>query len=173
MSSRTVYTLIGVAVVVLVQNTPAQQHKAGLWEVTSKTSLMQRGDPEGHFKPDVTGEQSRDSATLPACYTGDLINQYGVALPPSLRDCELLNVVRRPESLRADVSCAGTYNGKGSLETVWIDENHITGKVHFTSKSRGTPPMMIRWTQDVSAVFKGADCGSIRPRLIPAKPASH
>ena len=146
-----------------------EAHKTGLWEVTTKTVIQQSGDVEGRLNGNQPGG-SGSMGSLPVCYSSDLINHYGIALPPSLRDCELSNVIDKPDSFRADLSCKGTYNGKGSVETTWTDEDHVTGKVHFTSKTRDAQPMMIRWNQDLTAVFKSADCGNVKPRVIPQRP---
>jgi hypothetical protein len=167
------HILIVTCMLSLVSASRAQTHKPGLWEVTTKTTIQQPGDPEGHFNSSSLGNQGGSPATLPACYTNDLINKYGIALPPSLRDCDLSNVTASADSFRADLTCKGSYNGKGSLESTWTDEDHAVGKVHFTSKTRDDQPRMVRWTQDVSAVYKGADCGTVRPRTIPVKPAAH
>jgi hypothetical protein len=165
--------LIGAGLLSVGAAGSAQTHKAGLWQVTTKTTIQQPGDPEGHFNGNSLGDQGGGTATLPACYTSDLISKYGFVLPPSLRDCELSNIVQTSDSFRADLTCKGSYNGKGSVESTWTDEDHVTGKVHFISKTRDDQPRIVRWTQDVNAEFKNADCGSVRPRHIPVKPEAH
>ncbi len=151
----------------------AQAHKAGLWDVTTKTIIQKRGDVEGRLNASQLGSSAdaADPGSLPACYSSDLINRYGVVLPPSLRDCELSNVTQSAGSFRADMVCKGSFNGKGSIESTWTDEDHVIGKVHFVSETRDAQPMIVRWTQNVTAVFKSADCGNMRPRTVPAKPA--
>lgn len=149
----------------------AQTHKPGLWEVTTHTIRSHRGDPEARFNGNSLAGGEAETATLPACYTRELIEGYRIVLPPSLRDCALLNVHRTPRSVAADLSCKGTFNGRGSLETTWTDEDHAAGKVHFASRSRGAHPVILQWAEEVTATYKGSDCGNVRPRSAPVKPA--
>jgi Protein of unknown function (DUF3617) len=104
------------------------------------------------------------------CLTQAQIDKYGVILPPSLRDCEISNVVQKPNSFSADMMCKGAYNGKGSIESIWTDDDHASGKVRFVAKSRDSAaPMSIAWTQESTAVFKSPDCGSVKPRPMPTQ----
>ncbi|HEY1984708.1 MAG TPA: DUF3617 family protein [Terracidiphilus sp.] len=148
----------------------AQTRKPGLWEVTSNTKIQQPGDAPGNFNASSSAAQSSAEPNgFPQCYTRELIDTYGIVLPPSLRDCTLSNIVKNDTTFNADMTCKGTYNGRGTIESTWSDENHVTGKVRFVAKTKdSTNALAMHWTQDVSAVFKSADCGNIRPRRIPA-----
>jgi hypothetical protein len=148
----------------------AQTRKAGLWDVTSTTTIQQRTNSPGTSGTDASPAQSSaPPAPIPMCLTQSMIDKYGVFLPPSLRDCELSHVVQKPNSFLADLSCKGSYNGTGSIETTWADDEHAVGKIHFVSKTKNSAnAISLRWTQDGTAVFKSADCGTIRPRAVPA-----
>lgn len=108
-------------------------------------------------------------AGLPICLTRELVDHYGVILPPSLKDCDLSNVQRTASSFKADMTCKGGYNGFGSVESTWTDPDHVIGKVRFVSKTRGTDDTRaLTWIQESRAVFKNSDCGEVKPRRIPA-----
>jgi hypothetical protein len=147
----------------------AQSRKAGLWEVSSTTTFQRSENPAD--KSSTEAQPPSQSAPMAVCFTQSMIDTYGVVLPPSLRDCELSHVVQQPNRFSADLTCKGSYNGTGSLETTWSDPDHAAGKIRFVAKTRssGSAPLMLRWSQDSSAVFKSSDCGTVQPRRIPAK----
>jgi len=149
----------------------AQTRKAGLWEVTTTTTVQQPGERAGMFAGVSNNTSPSSSAEpIPMCLTQTLIDTYGIALPPSLKDCEISNAARKPASFMADMTCKGRFNGKGSIESAWTDEEHGKGAVHFIGKIKeGTNYLTMGWTQNVTAVFKSADCGGVKPRTIPAK----
>ena len=150
----------------------AQSRKAGLWEMTSKTTVLQPGNRPGTTTNSGTSTQAQASEPegLPVCLTQAQIDKYGVILPPSLRDCEISNVVQKPDSFSADMMCKGSYNGKGSIESTWTDDDHASGEIRFVAKSRdSSAPMSIAWTQESTAVFKSPDCGSVKPRPMPTQ----
>jgi hypothetical protein len=152
----------------------AQSRKAGLWEITTKTAILQPGNRVGTTinNGSDTQAQSTEPAGLPVCLTQAQIDKYGVILPPSLHDCELSNVVQKPDGISADMTCKGTYNGKGSIESTWTDDDHASGKIRFVAKTRDTSrPMSITWTQEAIAVFKSTDCGNVKPRPTPSADA--
>lgn len=149
----------------------AQNGKAGLWEVASRTTFQQSGSV-GMFNATQPANSPSDAAPgLPVCLSQEVVDKFGVVLPPSLRDCELSHVVRQPNHMSADLTCSGRTNGKGSIDSAWTDEDHVQGKIHFVGKAKHGPnnTITMTWTEDSNAVFKNTDCGSVRPRTIPAK----
>jgi hypothetical protein len=147
--------------------------KPGLWLVATSTQLQQKGEAPANFGA-RTGKQPSLPADggVPECLTKEIIDNYGVILPPSLKSCEVYNVQKTENSFKADMSCKGGYNGFGSVESTWKDADHVVGKIRFVSKSKDSDDARsLTWTEDASAVFKSADCGNIRPRALPAKPA--
>jgi len=158
------YALIGV-VAAWAQPT----HKSGLWMIASTTRILQPGETPGNFVANGKSDDGQASpGGSPACLTSELIHKYGVILPPSLKDCELSNVLETAQSFKADLSCKGGYNGFGSVESTWTDEDHVVGKIRFVSKSRETNnTRAMTWTQESTAVFKNSDCGEVKPRKIP------
>jgi hypothetical protein len=165
-----VFFILMLCLLAVVPFSGAQSRKAGLWEVTTKTAILQPGNRVGTTinNGSDTQAQSTEPAGLPVCLTQAQIDKYGVILPPSLRDCELSNVVQKPDGVSGDMICKGTYNGKGSIESTWTDDDHASGKIRFVAKSRDTSkPMSITWTQESTAVFKSPDCGNVKPRPMP------
>lgn len=148
-----------------------ETRKAGLWMIATETQIQQPGEAPGNF---VAHRQGDDAAVpaggVPVCLTREMIDTYGVILPPSLKDCELSNVLQTADSFKADMTCKGAYNGVGSVESTWMDEDHVVGKVRFVSKTKGTTDVRaLTWMQQATAVFKSSDCGAVRPRKIPVK----
>jgi hypothetical protein len=143
----------------------------GNLRLSTITTIQQSGNRVGMFASTSPGSSPTGNAqTIPVCLTEPLIDTYGIALPPSLRDCEISNVQRKPDSITADMTCKGRYSGKGSIESTWSDDEHGTGKVHFIGKMKeGSNLLTMGWTQSSTAVFKSQDCGSIKPRTLPAK----
>jgi len=104
------------------------------------------------------------------CLTREMIDTYGVILPPSLKGCDLSNVVQAADNFRADMTCTGAYNGSGSVDSTWTDEDHVVGTVRFVSKTRDSNnPRAMVWIQEATAVFKSSDCGTVKPRKMPTK----
>jgi len=147
----------------------AQTRKAGLWEVTANTKMQKPGNQAGMFSQTDAGTSSMSNTSpLPTCYTQEMIDNYGILLPPSLRDCQLSNTVKKPSSITADLTCSGRMNGKGSVETVWSDPDHATSVIHFIDKrQQGANTISMGWTQEATAFFKSSDCGGVKPRTIP------
>ena len=148
-----------------------QTRKAGLWLVAATTEIQQKGETPGNFgsRAQTTQAPSADGGA-PECLTQEMIDNYGVILPPSLKNCELYNILQTEDSFKADMTCKGGYNGFGSVESTWKDPDHVVGKIRFVSKSKETDDARaMTWTQDASAVFKSADCGNVKPRALPAK----
>ncbi len=146
----------------------AQTRKAGLWEVTSNTKMQKPGNQVGMFGQTDGGSSTSNAVPLATCYTREMIDNYGILLPPSLRDCQLTNPVKKQSSINADLSCSGRSNGKGSIETVWSDPDHATSVIHFVAKQKqGSNTISMGWTQEATAVFKSSSCGDVKPRTVP------
>ena len=147
----------------------AQTGKAGLWEVKATTKFQKPGSGPGMFnQTESTTPANSDGPGQPACYTQEQIDNYGILLPPSLRDCKTSNTVRTANSLAADLTCTGWSSGKGSVETTWLDNGHATAVMHFVvKKQHGQETLSMTWTQEATAVFKSSDCGNVLPRKAP------
>jgi len=149
-----------------------QNHKAGLWLVATATRIQQKGETPGSLNTTGQAEQAISAEHgAPVCLTHEMIENYGVILPPSLKGCELYNVQQTADSFKADMSCKGGYNGVGSVESTWKDPDHVVGKIRFVSKTGDTDDSRaMAWVETASAVFKSSDCGNVKPRPMPAAP---
>jgi hypothetical protein len=60
--------------------------------------------------------------------------------------------------------------GKGTVESSWTDSDHSTSKVHFTgSMQMGPNATPVEYTIVANSVYKGADCGNVKPPPMPDK----
>jgi hypothetical protein len=172
-----IWKLAGYGVLMGVVAAWAQEgptRKAGLWLVASVTHIQQKGEEPGSFAARGQKEQAGPAeGGVPECLTREIIDNYGVILPPSLKSCELYNVLQTADGFKADMTCKGAYNGFGSVESTWTDPDHVVGKIRFVSKtSESSDARALVWTQEASAVFKSADCGAVKPRALPAEKAA-
>jgi hypothetical protein len=142
----------------------AQTRKAGLWDLATITTWQKSPFPAGMSDSPGGG----GAHTVPVCLTQQQIDKYGAIIPP-ISGCRLTNLVKKASGMTAELICTGKMSGKASLESSWTDGEHATGKVHFVGSmqvAQNTRP--IEWTSASSSVYKGADCGSVKPYpLIP------
>ena len=174
---KPIWTWLGYGMLMGVVAAWAQQgptRKAGLWLVATTTHIQQKDETPETFAARGQKEQAPAAdGGVPECLTQDVIDNYGVILPPSLKSCELYNVLQTANGFKADMTCKGGYNGFGSVESTWTDPDHVVGKVRFVSKSsESKDARALVWTEEASAVFKSADCGAVKPRKVPATPAA-
>ncbi len=161
---------IGCCLVVIAVLTWAQStRKPGLWEMTSTMTWQQSPMPPGMQAPPGSpfGGGPR---TTQVCLTQAMIDKFGAPMPTSHGDCQIANVVLKSNSMTADWICSGRMAGKGTLESSWADPNHAVGKVHFVgAMPMGPNTKTIEYTIESSSVYKGPDCGSVKPPPMPSK----
>jgi hypothetical protein len=138
----------------------AQDRKPGVYDVTIATTTIQ---PAASVFP---------PHTHPACLTQEMIDKYGAIVPESLtRACRLVNIVKKPGGMMADMVCSGGITGKGTLEVNWTDSEHSKGTLHFSGEMPlGNPPIKIEWSATTTSVYKGPDCSVLKPPTPPATP---
>jgi hypothetical protein len=150
----------------------AQERKAGLWELTTSQTWQQSPLPPGMggAAPGAAGSPFAPSThTTRVCFTREQIDKYGAIVPQS-RGCQVTNIVKKANSMTADMVCTGSMSGKGTIESSWTDSEHAKGKVHFVGSMHiGPNTMPVEWTTESSSVFKGADCGDVKPAPLPDK----
>ena len=137
--------------------------KPGLWEVTSKMTWKQSPIPDGAGGPGGPPPNPPPHSTQ-VCLTQAMIDKYGGPIPQT-QDCKISNVNKTAKSMTADWVCSGRMSGKGTIDMSWADENRTTGKIHFAgtlqTSQEATRP--VEWTNELTAVYKGPDCGTIKP----------
>jgi hypothetical protein len=131
----------------------AQDRKPGLYEVTLATTTVSP-TPEVH-----------PPRTWQACLTQEMIDKYGAIVPENLSNvCQLVNVVKKPGGMTADIVCSAAIKGKGTLEVVWSDSEHSKGNLHFSGTIHpGDNDIKIEWNAVTSSVYKGPDCSALKP----------
>lgn len=145
--------------------------KPGLWEMTSTMTWQQSPMPPGMSMP--AGGNSPFGGgphTTQVCVTQAMIDKYG-APPPQSRNnqCQMSNVQMRPNGMTADWICSGMMAGKGTVESSWTDGDHATTKVHFAGTMQmGPNPRPVEYTIQTTSVYKGSDCGSVKPMQMPS-----
>ena len=109
--------------------------------------------------------------TMHACLTPEMIEKYGAIVPETpIRACQFVNITKRPGGTTADFTCSGPINGSGKLEVNWTDSEHSKGNLHFSGTIRpGDNEIKIEWNAATASVYKGPDCGAVRP--TPPSPA--
>jgi hypothetical protein len=147
----------------------AQTRKAGLWEMTTTMTWQQSPLPAGSPAASPNSPFAGGPKTTMICLTQEQIDRFG-AIVPSSRTCQISNVVKSSNGMSADWLCTGMMSGKGSLESSWSEDGHAKGKVHFTGALQAGPASMpIEWTAVSTSVFKGADCGAVKPIALPGQ----
>jgi hypothetical protein len=157
MRIRRTVLLVGVCGLALELFAWSQGRKAGLWEVTATMSWQQSPFPAG------MGPMSQPRTTQ-VCVTQEQIDKFGTAPPQTHGDCQVNNVVKKATGMSAELVCTGQMSGKGDIQAWWNDDLHSSAKVHFLGAMQmGPSPKPIEWTVDSTSVYKGADCGSVKP----------
>lgn len=147
----------------------AQTRKAGLWEVTSNMTWQQSPFPAGMGPGGGSPAFGGGPHTTQICVTQEQIDKYGTVPPQTRGDCQVTNIVKKANGMSADMVCTGHMGGKGTLEASWTDDSHSTSKMHFTGTMQmGPNSTPVEWTVESSSVFKGPDCGSVKPAPMPA-----
>jgi hypothetical protein len=143
--------------------------KPGLWEITTTMTWQQSPFPAGmQLPPQAAAAFGGAPHTIQYCLTQEMIDRFGAPMPQNRAGCTVSNVQKGPSSMTADWVCTGAMQGKGSIESHWTDSGTATGKMHFVgSMQMGPNPTPIEWTSESTSVYKGADCGSVKPPPLP------
>ncbi len=143
--------------------------KPGLWEVTSTMTWQKSPLPPGMTMPAGAHSPFGGGAhTSQVCITQAMIDKYGTTPPQSQAECKLTNISKKDHGMTGDWNCTGRMAGKGTVEATWTDPDHSTSKVHFVgSMQMGPNATPVEYTIEASSVFKGADCGSVKPIEMP------
>ena len=137
--------------------------KPGLWEMTTNMTWQQSPMPAGMTMP------GGGPHTTQMCLTQEMLDKYGAPVPQSHgNECKVANVVMKSNSMTADWICSGAMAGKGTVESSWTDPDHSKTKIHFVGNMQmGPNSKTLEYTMDSTAVFKGANCGSVKPMDMP------
>jgi hypothetical protein len=172
MRKFSIWVAMGCCLFAVTVNAGAQANrKPGLWEMTSTMTWQQSPMPAGMQMP--AGANSPFGGgphTSEMCLTQAMIDKYGAPVPQSRGGCQTSNIQLKPDGMSADWVCTGMMAGKGTVESSWSDGDHATSKVHFVgSMQRGPNPIPVEYTIEATSTYKGADCGSVKPLVMPDK----
>jgi hypothetical protein len=138
---------------------PAQTRKPGLWILTSTTKWKQ--------SPNPAGSPASGVHTTPFCVTQQYFDKYGAILP-QIGGCRVNNIVKNGNGMTGSMECTGKMSGRLSLESSWTDDEHAAGKVHFFGSMQVGPSRVpVEWTSVTRSIYKGPDCGSVKPIPMP------
>ena len=152
------------------------KQKPGLWEVTSQMTMagmpqMPQLPPGTQLPPGVQMPQSPFAPhTSQVCVTQAMIDKYGgpTSQPPR-GDCQITNVVMKPNGMTADMVCTGQMNARGTVTSTWTDGNSTDTTVHMTGTMQmGQNSRPVDMTMHATSTYKGPDCGDVKPAAMPA-----
>jgi len=150
----------------------AQVRKAGLWEMTTTQTWQQSPFPPGMNLPPQSAANSPfggGTHTTQVCLTQQQIEKYGTIVPQT-SGCQVSNLVKSSDGVKAEMICTGRMEGKGTFESTSLDPDHAKGKVHFAgSIHMGQNTKPVEFTTESSSVYKGPDCGTVKPFAMPDK----
>jgi hypothetical protein len=107
--------------------------------------------------------------TTQVCVTQSMIDKYGgpYANPPR-GDCQVTNVSVKENGMTASIACTGAMAATGTVESTFTDGNSGQAKVHMTGTMQmGPNSRPIDITMQSRSIYKGPDCGSVKPMVIP------
>ena len=151
---------LATAVILMAQQ---DSRRPGLYETTSNMTWQQSPFPAGMQAP------GGGPHTTQVCITQEMIDRYGGPTPQSRGDCHMENLVKKADGMSADWICTGAMSGKGTVESSWTAGGaSATSKVHFTGNMQmGPRSSPVEWTMESTSVFKGTDCGNVKPPPLP------
>jgi len=145
------------------------KQKPGLWETTSTMTMagmpqMPQGAPMGGHPGGMGGPH-----TTQVCVTQEMIDKYGGPYQnPQHGDCQVSAVSVKPDGMTANLTCTGQMNSTGTVVSTWTDGTtsqttmHLTGTMQMGPNSR-----QMDITMHATSVYKGPDCGSVKPLDMP------
>lgn len=137
---------------------------AGLWEISTTMTWQRSPFLQGTMK----GRIADGTRTEQVCLTQQMIDDYGALLPQSRGSCHVANKAMELGRITGDWVCEGRMAGQGRMESIWVDLEHSTSKVHFTGTFLvGNDKKPIEWTNESKASFKSSDCGAVKPQPMP------
>jgi hypothetical protein len=95
--------------------------------MTTNMTWQQSPMPTGMTMPAGAGSTFGGGPhTTQVCLTQAMINKYGAPMPQSRKgECEISNVVLKPDGMTADWVCSGSMSGKGTLKSSCINISQL------------------------------------------------
>ncbi len=166
------------------------KQRPGLWETTSTMTMagipQMPQMPQGAQMPQLPpGTQLPPGVQMPqgggmggpfggphttqVCITQAMIDKYGGPYSnPQRGDCQTTDISIKANGMTATVVCTGQMNATGTVESTWTDPNTTHTKMHMTGTMQmGQNSHPIDMTMQATSVYKGPDCGNVKPLPIP------
>ena len=175
MSKARVWMMLGCCLILLSVVAQGQaKQKPGLWEVT--TSMNMAGAPQmpqmpqGMQMPPGMAASPFAPHTTQVCVTQAMIDKYGGPYSnPQRGECQVTDIVVKADGMTAKIMCTGQMNATGTVQATFVDANNSKTTVHLTGTMQmGSKSQPVDMTMESTAVYKGADCGSVKPVAMPA-----
>jgi hypothetical protein len=143
------------------------KQKPGLWEVTSQMTFA--GMPQMPQMPQGVPSPFAPH-TSQICVTQAMVDKYGGPMTqPQRGDCQVTNVSIKPNGMSADMICTGQMNAKGTITSTFTDGNTTDMTMHIVGTMQaGNSDRPMDMTLHSTSVYKGPDCGSVKPMTMPA-----
>lgn len=175
MSKARVWMMLGCCLISVPAFAQGQTHqKPGLWEVTSSMNMAGAPQmppmPQGMQMPPGMAASPFAPHTSQVCVTQAMIDKYGGPYSnPPRGDCLVSDVVVKPGGMTAKIMCTGQMSATGTVQATFVDANTTKTTVHMTGTMQmGARSQPVDMTVESSSVYKGADCGSVKPMAMPA-----
>jgi hypothetical protein len=107
---------------------------------------------------------------MQVCVTQAQIDRFGGPNPlPSHGNCSATDVQKTLTGMTANLVCTGQMTGNGTVVIKWSDTGTGTSTVHFSGNMQmGQKSSPVEFTVHTDSVYKGADCGSVKPLNLPS-----
>jgi hypothetical protein len=144
--------------------------KPGLYETTANWSWQKSPFPPGmQMPPQAAAAFGGGTHTTQGCLSQAWIDRLGGPIPQDRGECRMTDISRKVFSMTATEVCSGRMSGTASVEVDWSLLSSAKGKVHFVgSLQMGPNSTPIEWTNEFTSVYKGPDCGSVKPAPLPS-----
>jgi hypothetical protein len=135
--------------------------KAGLWEVTTTTSMpnMPQMSPAQVAQMQAMGMHMPMGQTITTQHCMTAAEVASDSIQPARNDCTYSNVKIVGHTFSGDEICHGNFEGQGHFSVTYDGDEHYSGTASMNGSAHGHP-------MNASNSFEGkwisADCGSVK-----------
>ena len=109
--------------------------------------------------------------TSQVCVTQAMIDKFGGPNPAPVNphaDCKTTSIVQKSNGMSATITCTGQMNATGTVEATYVDANTTKSTIHITGTMQmGGNSSPVDMSMQSTSVYKGPDCGSVKPMTMP------
>jgi hypothetical protein len=113
--------------------------------------------------------------TTQVCVTQAMIDKFGGPSPaPQRGNCQVTNVSIKPDGMSATIQCTGQMTATGTVKATFVDANTTQSQVHVSGTMQiGQNSRPIDMSINSTSIYKGADCGDVKPYAMPPSPPAN